>query len=113
MERKPGSVYSGDLKLIFVRMLRRPLPISHVSNMSAVCGWMSKFNYALNDAVAKNDLNIMTIMSRNGPEHYDRWRNLSEKGKSTFWDEINDLLERFNEGKVKLVPNQRKVQLSI
>ena len=71
-ERKLGSVYSGDLKLIFVRMLRRPLPISHVSNMSAVCGWTLKFNYALNDAVAKNDLNIMTIMSRNGPEHYDR-----------------------------------------
>ena len=36
IERKPGSVYSGDPKLIFVWMLRRPLPISQASNMSAV-----------------------------------------------------------------------------
>ena len=81
MERKPGSVYSGDPKVIFMRMLRRPISINDSSVKNKVCSWTSKFNYALNEVIAETELNIMTIVSCNSPDHFDRWGNLSDKGK--------------------------------
>ena len=65
----------------------------------------AKFNDALNDVAARHENCILTINSCNTPEHFTKEGKLSEKGRSAFWHEIDDLFERFDLHDVKLLPN--------
>ena len=67
----------------------------------------AKFNDALNDAVAKVDQYILTINSCSQYKHFDKKGNLSLKGKHDFWWELDDLIDRFEANRVKLLPNPK------
>ena len=69
------------------------------------CKLRARFNDVLNNSVAKIDQYIMTINSCNTFDHYDRFANLSPKGKRDFWIELDDLIDRFERDRVKLHPN--------
>ena len=108
MEKRPGSIYSGDPKIVYVRMLHHPTRIQDNSLLGATLALTAKFNSILNEAVTELEQNIMTIVSCNLPEHFDHWGNLVGHGYAAFWHEMDDLLDKFDDNKVKLVPNQQK-----
>ena len=104
--QKPGSIYGADPTVIFVRALcRANLTFRSGSYLDELFALKAKFNDALNDAVARIDERILTINSCNTSSHFDHLGKLSIKGKYSFWHEINDLLERFDQKAVKLLPN--------
>ena len=65
-----------------------------------------RFNDHLNDAVAKTNQFILTMSSCNSYDHFDHRRNLS-KGRISLWHELDDLIDRFERNKVKLLPNPK------
>ena len=75
--------------------------------MYATCKLQSKFNDTLNDAVTKIDQYILTVNSCNTYEDFNKKGNLSDKGMNGFWSEVDDLIQRFESGKVKLKPNPK------
>ena len=106
-EKKPGSLSGLETHLIFVKMIRRIGSFHQGSNMQGVCALRPKFNDVLNDAVSKIDQRILTINSYNTYDHFDKRGNLSQKGKTDFWYELDDLIYRYEIGKVKLLPNPK------
>ena len=104
LEKKPGAIYTGDPKMIFVRMIRRIDKYQHGTKLDQIYGLRSKFNDHLNDMAAQIEQLMLTINSCNTSGHFDRWGNLSQKGKTDLWYEVDDLIERFDIGKVKLLP---------
>ena len=72
--------------------------------MSKLCSLRNKFNDILNEEANRHDSKVMFIKSCDKPEHFDHYGNLTGKGKITFWFELDDLLNRFNANKVKLLP---------
>ena len=107
LDKKPGALTGLATKTIYVKMLRQIGSFNEDSRMYASLQLRSKFNDALNDAVAKVDQHILGINSCNAYEHFNRHGNLSIKGKNNFWWELNDLIERFELNKVKLLPNPK------
>ena len=104
LERKPGAVYSNT-KVIYVRMLKRIGQFG--DNIMAVNSLRAKFNNALNDAAAKLDQYILTVNSCNLYEHFDHKGGLSEIGQKMFFEEIDDLIHRFEFNRVKLLPTPK------
>ena len=103
LDKKPGAIYSGDPTVIYVRMFRRVDNFGR-TRLQEIFSLRSHFNDALNDAVARADQRMLTITSCNTSEHFDQKGNLSIKGRHVFWQEIDDLLERFDKDKIKLLP---------
>ena len=104
--QKPGNIYGSDPTVIFVRALHRAnLAFHRGSYLDELFALKAKFNDALNDAVARIDERILTINSCNTSSHFNHLGKLSIKGKYSFWHEINDLAERFDQKAVKLLPN--------
>ena len=113
IERRPGAIFTGDPKIIFVRMLRRFEKYTSGSKLDILYGMRSKFNDCLNAAVAEIDQRMLTITSCNTRDHFDFYGNLSVKGKFEFWREMDELLDRFDRREIKLLPapqqpNQKK-----
>ena len=106
-DKKPGSIYSDDPRMIFIRMLHRVEHQQQGSHADKVLSLHAKFNDALNDAVAGTKQQMMTIMSCNMLTHFDRWGKLSEKGKHAYLREMDELIERFDLNKIKLLPNPK------
>ena len=105
LDRKPGALSGVQTSIVFVRMLRRIGSFQPGSKMEGVCSLLAKFNDSLNDAVAKIGQHIMTITSCASYEHFNDKGLLSPTGKTHFWQEVDDLIERFNIRKMKLLPN--------
>ena len=106
IDKRPGLVPNNyQTKIIFVKMLKRVGKFHPDSRMFQICNLRAKFNDSLNDAVAKVDQYILTINSCNTYDHFDRLGNLSPKGKTAFWTEIDELMAQFEHNKVKLLPN--------
>ena len=107
MEKKPGSLSGYNPTVIFVRMLRRVGKFNQYSKINGILQLCARFNDSLNDAVAKIDQRILTINSCNSYDHFDRLGNLSSKGKAYFWMELDELIERYEANKIKLLPNPK------
>ena len=107
LDCRPGAVAGLETKIIFIRMLRRIGSFHEGSKMSMICKLRAKFNDALNDACAKVGQYMLTIASCNAYEHFDKHGNLSRAGKQEFWLELDELLEPFDSGRVKLLPNPK------
>ena len=108
LDKKPGAVAEDDPTVILVRMLRWHDRYTQGSHLEKIISLRAKFNDALNEMACNMNLRIMTMNSCNTSNHYDQWGNLSVKGMYSFWYEMDDLLERFNRGKIKLLPNPRQ-----
>ena len=105
--KRPGTLSGYCTKIIFVKMIRRVGKFNDLSKFGRISGWRAKFNDALNDAAAKIDQYVLTINDYCTYEHFDRFGNLSIKGKSDFWMEIDDPIQCFDAGRVKLLPNPK------
>ena len=110
LEKKPCAVYTGDPSIIFVRMIRRIDKFTPRSKLDLVYGLRAKFNDALNAGAARIEQHMLTLNSCNTSSHFDNWGKLSHRGRSAIWHEIDDLLERFDEGRVKLLPAPLKMK---
>ena len=104
MEKKPGAVNDTDPTIINVNAVRRVEFFRPGSKLESYCSVRTKFNDTLNDCVARQDQRILTIRSCTTMDHFDQWGKLSAKGKSLFWFEMDDLLERFDKGGLLLLP---------
>ena len=104
LDKKPGAVYGGDPKIIFTTMLKRATMYHRGSKMESVCSLRSKFNKILSCAAAKYDNYLLQIKSCISPDHFDSVGNLSSKGKSNFWYEMDELIQKVDTNKVKLIP---------
>ena len=107
MNKKPGSVNGFVTTIIYVRMLRRIGSYGPTSKITKICEYRANYNNFLNDAVAKVRQRILTINACRAYKHFDRQGNLSSIGKEEFWMELDDLIDRFDVGKVKLRPNPK------
>ena len=110
LNKKPGALTGLATMTIYIRMLRRAGTFNDQSRIYGTLQLRSKFNNTLNDTIAKLDQCILTVNSCNTYEDFNHHGNLSPKGKSKFWWEIDDLLERFEKNKIKLLPTPKNPQ---
>ena len=73
-----GAISGINTKIIFVKMLRRVGKFN--DKVGHFCSYCAKFNDALNDAVAKVDLRILTINACNTYEAFEAGGGLLMKG---------------------------------
>ena len=109
LEKKPGAISGCITKVIYVHMIHRIG--SFDSHTESVNNLRSKFNDALNFSAAKVKEHMLTINFCNRSEHFDKKGRLSENGQLAFFQEIDDLIQRLDLDKIKLLPapyNQHK-----
>ena len=104
LEKKPGAVNDDHPTIIYVTMIKRVEHYKEGSLMAKVCSLRKKFNDLLNMAAARKEAKVLTIRSCNSPQHFEASGALSTKGKLAFWWEVDELIERFEMNKVKLLP---------
>ena len=104
-EARPGAVFADDPTIIFIRMLRRVEHQPLGSRLDTIFSFRSKFNDSLNDAARKIEQKMLTINSCNTSAHYDRWGQLTIRGETDYWKELDELVEKFDLDKIKLRPN--------
>ena len=68
----------------------------------------AKFNDALNDSAAKLNQFMLTVNSCNSYEHFDKAGKLSIKGKSNFWDELDELIQKFDTDSYQATSQSKK-----
>ena len=105
--KKPGAINAGGPTIIHVRMIRRPASIKTTEALERIFSLHAKFNDALNDTAVKMGHRILTLNSCFALDHFDHLGKLSHKGKEMLWFELDNLLEKFDKGKIKLLPNPK------
>ena len=107
LDKHPGAVAGFTTKIIFVRMVRRIGFFNENSKMASICRARPKFNDALNDSCAKINQFMLTIASCNAYEHFDKGGVLSRLGKKEFWLELDEVMDRFDKDRIKLLLNPK------
>ena len=102
-DKKPRAVYSSDLKIIVVDMLKRPLEFPQRSTMQGAMSMCTSFNSILNDAAEHYGYNRIFIESCSSEYQYDKMGKLNDRGKIDFWSEVNSLIEKFDCRKIRLL----------
>ena len=97
LENKPGAVYTSDPKIVYISMIRCPMMFDHESRMEKVVSLRSKFNAALNELAESYENNVMNIDACE-KDHFDFFGRLNARGKTTFWNEVNIQIEKFDKG---------------
>ena len=97
-------VYGNDPKMVLVEMLRRPMRFPLGSPMEGIMSLRKKFNSILNDAAEHYGYHRLFIEGCCSEFHYNRMGYLNNQGKSDFWKEVNNLLEKFDCRKINLLP---------
>ena len=109
LEKCPDGIFNEyHPAIIYVLMIRRPQQFKMGSKMEAVCGLRTKFNNILIDAAARQNNHILSIRTCIHLDHFDHWGNLSHKGKITFWQELDNLVDRFKNDRLQLLPKVSK-----
>ena len=107
LQKRPGALSGYATKVVHVRMLCRVGMFHEQSRIHNILQLRPKYNDQLNDEAAKLDHYMLTIKSCHTYEDFDKSGKLSQKGKKALWYEIDDLLQRFDMDKVKLLPNPK------
>ena len=103
-ERNPGAIFGADLKIIYTKMMRRAEYYPKSSKLGLMGAARAKFNECINEAAVQFDDHVMNVSACNLPSHYDSKGKLSEAGKTIFWEEFDDLMERFDRNEIELLP---------
>ena len=103
LEKRPGSLYDDDPRVIYVKMVRRAKYFPSESKAAKTCTMRTKFNNLLNELVAEEKHYIMGIESCSTEDCFDSFGKLSTKGKYHYWTEMTELLEKFDKKKIKLL----------
>ena len=109
-ERNPGAVFGSDPKVIFTKMLRRAEYYPKESRLEKLNTARPRFTDCVNEAAAKYDYHIINITVCNLPEYYDLKDKLSVKGKQTFWQEMDHLMELFDRNEIQLLPARTQAE---
>ena len=105
---RPGIVNGNDPMVIYVTMVRRVERYPEDSKMAKLCTFRVKFNDLLNEAVGRKGNYVLSVRSCTNPSNFNHWGTLSMQGKEVFWQEIDQLIEKFENDKVKLEPRGNK-----
>ena len=104
-EKKPGAIANEyEPTIIYTMMVRRPQTYPMGSKMESICSLRTKFNNVLNEAAVRQDAKVLSIRSLSMLEHFDPCGNLSRKGKTAFWYEMDNLIDRFENDGLQLKP---------
>ena len=107
--KKPGALGpEDDPVVIYVDMMYRPERKDVSRKLKNICDARYKFNCALHEAAEDQNHRVMSIRSCTSLDDFDGSGNLTNRGKINLWYEIDDLLERFDEGSMKLIPRLHK-----
>ena len=103
LDKKPSAVYTRDPTVIFVRMITRVNRFPQGSKWDLIYALRPKFNDSLNNSAAKIGQRILTINSCSTSAHFDQNGGLSQEGKIAFWYKLDELIECYDKGRVKLI----------
>ena len=103
IQKMLGAVYGQHPKVIYIKVLRRAAFYPPSTKIGRICAVQTKFNEALNDAVAQAKNNIMNVTACMQEDHFDPWGNLPKKGQRDYWQQVNYLLEQFNTDQIQLL----------
>ena len=112
LSKRPGALLPDDSlpKIIWVRMLKRPLPLNkkvHYNNRG-------KFNSILEERLLDGKEKSHCIMSIEVPlEEFDMRGGLTSSGKRTFWCEVNQALKKLDAAEITLKPRKPQIKPSI
>ena len=81
------------------------------TNLKKAMDLCFKFNCILHEALELQQDEVLSIKSCTSLRHFDGMGNLSSSGMIAFWHEVDDLLERFDRGKVKLLPKLHRISM--
>ena len=109
-EKKPGVVFGNHPVMIYVKVLHIVIYYPPSSRMGRLCANRLKFNEVLNDIAAEMGYLIMNITDCTLDHHFDNWGYLTKTGKRVFWQQLNNLLEQFDNKKIMLLPAPKKNQ---
>ena len=98
-EKKPGAVIDNHPTVIYINMIRRVEHFHMHSSIAKVCKMRSKFNEIINEIAARQGNKIINLKSCYSLQDFDRLGNLSARGKTMLWQEIDDIIERFEDPK--------------
>ena len=105
LNKRPGALSGESPKLIWIRMLQRPLDVL-VENYE-ILSLRGKFNFILEDRLLDGDVENHHIMSIEvDAKHYDLVGNLTERGKSIFWNEVDKAMKKFDTKEIQLRPRK-------
>ena len=104
LEKRPGAVIDSGPTTIYINMIKHIEHYPEQSKMAKMCTLHGKFNDLLNDLAAKKNNRILSIRSLNSQHYFDARGNLSRAGKEAFWWELDNLIQKFESNKVKLLP---------
>ena len=102
---KPGSISAEPTRVIWVKMLARPL--STIDELIRVLKLRRKFNDIIDD-LARDDtlMHVMSLSTLNEFIHFTNFGDLSAHGQTDFWIEVNDQIKLFDYHQIELKPFQ-------
>ena len=103
-DKKPGAIYSSDPKVIYIKMTRCPMQFKDGSRMDKIISTRSTFNKILCELLAEHDQRILGVKTCASTDCYDLFGEFNQRGKSYYWREVNDLIEKFDKKKIQLLP---------
>ena len=104
IDKKPGAVYNTDPKVIFVKMIKRVAFYNKGHRMEKVCSMRTKFNNLIDEEVAAFDYHVINILACSTEDCFDPQGKLTPKGKRRYWQQLDELIEKFDKKKIALVP---------
>ena len=75
--------------------------------MGRICAIRTKYNQILNDVAAEREHHIMNITDCTFQEHFTVWGQMSVAGQGMFWQQLDNLVEEFDAGRIELLPAKR------
>ena len=109
LTKKPGALAKIQTKIIWVRMLKRPVTTVVDEKESEILDLRNKFNSILETRLFDGDADnhhIISIEVR--PEEFDFTGYLTSSGKESFWREMIRGLQKFDLDEIKLKPRQQQ-----
>ena len=105
-EKLPGAVYGEHPTVIYIKVLRRAIYYPPTSKIGRICAIRAKFNEILNDAVTHVEHRIMNVMMCSLEKHFNEKGELTPTGQKVFWQEVDNLIERYDTNQIMLLPKQ-------
>ena len=97
LDKKPGVVLEDYPKVVWVRMLKRPMDLA-VSHLTL--GLHGKFNTALEDNLSKASDKHHLISIEVDINDFNQWGKLTASGMKTFWREFDKGMQKFDHGEI-------------
>ena len=104
--KRPGALPPEHLPyIIWVRMLKRPFIEGELA--SHIFSNRGKFNSVLENQMMNCKSSMHRIMSIDVRlDEFDRLGNLTTIGKNNFWREVDQAINKFHTGSIKLLPRK-------